>query len=557
MQTLVIAHAAVGHNHFFKNNYLFRQWTNADTILDYLAFAKDYVKSCEEQFGIDAVEPIVDAAHALMRQGVSHHPRDPRTLRPAFIAAREERRRAHEEETYDDLWRTLPRVEGKAEELQAVQPEDVAIGLPEENILYFLEKHAPRLRDMAARVDPHRAHPGAVFLSAAPDQLGSLKANLGHLDAAAGVAGLIKTVLALQASRASPAGQLPLAESAARAGAQPVRRQRSSGASVDADDGTASPRRSELVRHRRHQRPCRARRGAASRAGVASRRDAHLFCFRHARRRRSMRRQRSSRDHLERASRARRWPTSSGRCRRAARPSLIVAPWSCATRTQAVAALRRAAAPAGAHRRCTKAARARWRSSSAGRAASTPAWARGSTDASRSTATPSTAAPTLLEPHLGAGPARACSFDGDERRAGVDETRLAQPALFATEYALAALWRHWGVAPAAMLGHSIGEYVAAHLAGVFSLDDALALVAARGRLMQALPRGSMAAVHAGRSATAALARPRMSRSPRSTRPRCAPCPGPTRGDRGAARSGWRPPASRRARCTPRTPSTPR
>jgi stage V sporulation protein R len=146
MQTLVIAHAAIGHNHFFKNNYLFRQWTNADTILDYLAFAKDYVKACEEQFGLDAVEPIVDAAHALMRQGVSHHPRDPRQLKPAFIAAREERRRVHEEETYDDLWRTLPRVEERAEE-QAAKPEDLAIGLPEENLLYFLEKHAPRLKD--------------------------------------------------------------------------------------------------------------------------------------------------------------------------------------------------------------------------------------------------------------------------------------------------------------------------------------------------------------------------------------------------------------------------
>ena len=147
MQTLVIAHAAIGHNHFFKSNYLFRQWTNADTILDYLAFAKDYVKSCEEQFGLDAVEPIVDAAHALMRQGISHHPRDPRILRPAHIAAREERRRVHEEETYDDLWRTLPRVAVKLEELQAVKPEDQLIGLPEENLLYFLEKHAPRLRE--------------------------------------------------------------------------------------------------------------------------------------------------------------------------------------------------------------------------------------------------------------------------------------------------------------------------------------------------------------------------------------------------------------------------
>jgi stage V sporulation protein R len=148
MQTLVIAHAAVGHNHFFKNNYLFKQWTNADTILDYLAFAKDYVKSCEEQFGIEAVEPIVDAAHALMRQGVSHHPRDPRQLKPAFIAAREERRRAHEEETYDDLWRTVPKFDVKPEDSQFPPPDDqTMIGLPEENLLYFLEKHAPRLKD--------------------------------------------------------------------------------------------------------------------------------------------------------------------------------------------------------------------------------------------------------------------------------------------------------------------------------------------------------------------------------------------------------------------------
>lgn len=76
----------------------------------------------------------------------------------------------------------------------------------------------------------------------------------------------------------------------------------------------------------------------------------------------------------------------------------------------------------------------------------------------------------------------------------LEQTALAQPALFVVEYALARTWQHWGIQPQAMVGHSIGEYVAACLAGVFSLDDALALVAVRGRLMQRLPGGSMLAV---------------------------------------------------------------
>jgi acyl transferase domain-containing protein len=76
----------------------------------------------------------------------------------------------------------------------------------------------------------------------------------------------------------------------------------------------------------------------------------------------------------------------------------------------------------------------------------------------------------------------------------LNQTWITQPALFALEYSLAKLWMEWGIKPAAMIGHSIGEYVAACLAGVFSLEDALSIVAERGRLMQRLPPGSMLAI---------------------------------------------------------------
>jgi len=78
--------------------------------------------------------------------------------------------------------------------------------------------------------------------------------------------------------------------------------------------------------------------------------------------------------------------------------------------------------------------------------------------------------------------------------AQLKQTAIAQPAIFTVEYALAQLWRHWGIEPQKMVGHSIGEYVAATLAGVFSLESALALVAARGKLMQQQPSGSMLSV---------------------------------------------------------------
>ncbi len=147
MQCLVMAHAAMGHNHFFKNNYLFRQWTQADAILEYLAFAKKFVAECEEKYGLAAVEAVLDAAHALMNQGVSKTAGPRRRFDPARAREREQKRRDYELEIYNELYRTLPNKtpSKEAERSEESKAEQTALSLPEENILYFLEKNAPKL----------------------------------------------------------------------------------------------------------------------------------------------------------------------------------------------------------------------------------------------------------------------------------------------------------------------------------------------------------------------------------------------------------------------------
>jgi acyl transferase domain-containing protein len=103
----------------------------------------------------------------------------------------------------------------------------------------------------------------------------------------------------------------------------------------------------------------------------------------------------------------------------------------------------------------------------------------------------------LLQPHLGGIDIRTLLYPaGDEQAAAAKlaQTAITQPALFVIEYALAQLWMQWGVVPQAMIGHSVGEYVAACLGGVMTLEEALGLIATRGRLMQSLPAGSMTAV---------------------------------------------------------------
>ncbi len=92
----------------------------------------------------------------------------------------------------------------------------------------------------------------------------------------------------------------------------------------------------------------------------------------------------------------------------------------------------------------------------------------------------------------------------EQTRECLNQTQFAQPAIFATEYALAQLWMNWGVQPASMIGHSVGEFVAACLAGVFTLPAALRLIATRGRLMQGLPGGAMLSVKLSETETSKL-----------------------------------------------------
>jgi stage V sporulation protein R len=140
MQALVIAHAAYGHNSFFKGNHLFRQWTDASGIIDYLVFAKDYIADCERRHGLDAVESVLDSCHALMNAGVDRY------KRPQKISLAKEQARQREREDYlqtlvNDLWRTIPgpAARPRQAEEERFPPE------PEENLLYFIEKYAPLL----------------------------------------------------------------------------------------------------------------------------------------------------------------------------------------------------------------------------------------------------------------------------------------------------------------------------------------------------------------------------------------------------------------------------
>jgi stage V sporulation protein R len=140
MQTLVIPHACFGHNSFSKGNYLFKQWTQPDAILDYMLFARNYVADCEERYGFERVEQTLDALHALRDQGLDKYKR-PSRLDTRKERAEQAKRLAIAQETMRqaEYYSLVPQT-ARASKTDAVFPAN-----PEENLLYFIEKHAPKL----------------------------------------------------------------------------------------------------------------------------------------------------------------------------------------------------------------------------------------------------------------------------------------------------------------------------------------------------------------------------------------------------------------------------
>jgi spore cortex formation protein SpoVR/YcgB (stage V sporulation) len=138
-QTMVMAHAGIGHNAFFKNNVFFKEWTDATNIVDYMVFAKEYIRMCEERYGELEVERVLDACHALAPHGIDkykrkHQPKMSEELRLQKLLQEEEDRRLSQ----DVITR---RTSFNPEEV--IKTADVMED--EENLLYFIMKKSPSL----------------------------------------------------------------------------------------------------------------------------------------------------------------------------------------------------------------------------------------------------------------------------------------------------------------------------------------------------------------------------------------------------------------------------
>ncbi|MDE3155379.1 MAG: SDR family NAD(P)-dependent oxidoreductase [Acidobacteriota bacterium] len=383
---------------------------------------------------------------------------------------------------------TAPGVDGQAEVIALAQ---AVAGLPPETI-GFVEAHGTGTPlgdpiEVAALTKVFRASTDRRGFCA----LGSVKSNIGHLDAAAGVAGLIKAALAVQRGCIPPTlhfrepnPRLQLADSPFFVNAL-------------AHDWTAHPRRAgvssfgiggtnaHVVIEQAPARPPAGGSRPVQLLTVAARTERALEA-----------------SAVQLAAHLRETPTA---------PLADVAftlqagrkPWPrrlAVVAGDAAEAAERLTAPAGTPGAISGAARTPAPGVAflfPGQGAQRPGMGAALYRAEPTFRADVDRACERLQPILGVDLRELLLADEAQAAAAVGrltQTAVAQPAIFVVEHALAQLWMHWGVQPAAMIGHSLGEYVAACLAGVFTLDDALALVAERGRLMQTAPAGAMLAV---------------------------------------------------------------
>jgi acyl transferase domain-containing protein len=375
---------------------------------------------------------------------------------------------------------TAPSVEGQAEVvLEAL----AAAGVDADSISY-VEAHGTGTPlgdpiEVLALTQAYRASTERREFCA----LGSVKSNIGHLDAAAGMASLLKTVLAIDHAEIPPTLHYEEPNPGIDFAASPFRvadrlspweteGPRRAGVSSFGFGGTnahlileEAPPRPAAAPSRPWQLLMLSARTPEALDEATGRLAAHFEA------------------HPETDLADAAWTLRVGR-REHEHRRISVAPTDSAARQEAVAALRGGELPTGSRRGSAPAVGMLFSGQGSqhvgmGRELyrSEPVYRR-EFDRCRA----------ILQPLLGID---LLSLDDPAR---MQQTALAQPALFALEWSLAHLWMEWGVRPRAVAGHSIGEYVAACLAGVFSLEDALALVAERGRLMQELPAGAMLAV---------------------------------------------------------------
>jgi len=144
MQALVIAHAAFGHNSFFKNNECFQQWTNAGSIIDYMIFARDFIRKCEERYGVEDVEAVLDAAHALAPHGIDkfkrkHRPKLSDEARLKLLIEQDDRLQREK-----DIILKKTSLRNVDFEIELDDEQDFE---EEENLLYFIMKKSPSLEN--------------------------------------------------------------------------------------------------------------------------------------------------------------------------------------------------------------------------------------------------------------------------------------------------------------------------------------------------------------------------------------------------------------------------